>query len=688
MTRRKEAISTLGNPRINAPWSTLQLPLGAHDIKSTQSSASGIPTRSDTSDWSFPAGIMAGDAEPDGVVLWTKHRGAGDLEVRLWRLGRDEQGNPRQDPVNNATIIFPKNPTKDKLKPNSKFIHVEIRGLESGTDYKYRFLERHGSGRTVLSPIGYFRTAIKYLTNQVQPKPVAFGGTSCTSQVEPHLRNTNRNLEAACQMRDKLNISFFVHAGDQLYCDARTGPPPADISDYQRTYQDAFSRNRGRKSNSSPKGLHALHRNFGMYTTWDDHEVVDDWQGTKRFPKKIRKIAEDKSINIESISRSIISAGKKSFFHHQPICNKQTNNSHQAHTHRPSCKCLTGGNQLSERSRGNEKIWGSFRWGNTLELFILDCRSERRVVRRNNKIVRGRYISNGQMEWLINGLHNSPAIFKFILNSSPIGIFPNIQQKKLLRQTLNQKRRMLKQKIGTSRRIKIFIKRHIKNFVNKKIELLSTMKLRPERDTAQASSQQNTRRRLMKLLGMEDRRLRRQRQQQQSSRAMKMLQEQAKLLRHQSNTLRRQTKVPENAAKGGDYRWDAPWLRRQRERILAAAQCVGGVCWLSGDLHYGSVGGLGLESDQYPNVCEVLMGPGGQRVKGRKRRRHVRDFEKLWNMHWNFSTTKDNYVVIQAIPGPTNTESKIEIRFFHRHIQIYGETRGYDMKFIKKIPPP
>ncbi|WP_437945397.1 alkaline phosphatase D family protein [Sorangium sp. So ce296] len=637
--------------------------------------------RSDASNGAFPAGVMAGDAEPDSVVLWTKHRGAAKLEVRLWPICRDAQQNPWQEPVNKPTIKFPPRPEEDKLNPKSKFFHVEVSGLKSGTEYEYQFFEHHGSGRTVPSPIGHFRTAIEYSPNQAQLEPVTFGGTSCTSQVMPHVRNTNRNLKAACQKRDELNISFFVHAGDQLYCDARTEPPPVDIADYQDRYEKAFSDNSGPKSRSSPKGLNALHRAFGIYTTWDDHEVIDDWQGKQKFPRKIKNIAEKRAINIESANRSITNAGKRSFFQHQPIRNKQENNNHQTYTHRPSCKCLTGGNQSPARSRDNKKIWGSFRWGNTLELFILDCRSERRVIRRsdNNKITKGRYISRKQMKWLINGLHNSPAVFKFILNSSPIGIFPNLRQGKLLKTVLNQGKslqRALKQKKPAPQYLKRII-RHLMVPIKKKKEFLLKKKLLPKRE-----------RQLLHLLGIEHRRLRKQLKQQLSSQDMKLLQQQAKLLRKQTSLLRKQARTPEKSAKGGDYRWDAPWLRRQRERILSAAQCVGGVCWLSGDLHYGSVGGLGLDSGQYPNVCEVLMGPGGQSIRDRKRRRHIRSFEKLWSNHWNFSTPEDNYVIIRAVPDLLNRDnSTLEIRFFRRHRQLYGEKRRYNMKFKEELPP-
>lgn len=64
-----------------------------------------------------------------------------------------------------------------------------------------------------------------------------------------------------------------------------------------------------------------------------------------------------------------------------------------------------------------ERLWRSFRWGRTLELFVLDCRSERAPSAH-------RYLSSDQREWLVDGLRRSTAMFKLILNSAPIGRLP------------------------------------------------------------------------------------------------------------------------------------------------------------------------------------------------------------------------------------------------------------------------
>ena len=68
-----------------------------------------------------------------------------------------------------------------------------------------------------------------------------------------------------------------------------------------------------------------------------------------------------------------------------------------------------------------DRIWRSFRWGHSAEVFVLDCRGERRPSTRSvNPTRESVYISRAQMDWLKAGLRASPAVFKFIVNSVPI----------------------------------------------------------------------------------------------------------------------------------------------------------------------------------------------------------------------------------------------------------------------------
>jgi alkaline phosphatase D len=64
-----------------------------------------------------------------------------------------------------------------------------------------------------------------------------------------------------------------------------------------------------------------------------------------------------------------------------------------------------------------DRIWRSARWGLTAEIFVLDCRGERRPSA-------DEYLSRAQMDWLKAGLMSSPCTFKLIMNSVPIADFP------------------------------------------------------------------------------------------------------------------------------------------------------------------------------------------------------------------------------------------------------------------------
>ncbi|MBL8911659.1 MAG: alkaline phosphatase D family protein [Archangium sp.] len=114
----------------------------------------------------------------------------------------------------------------------------------------------------------------------------------------------------------------------------------------------------------------AMRRATSTIATWDDHEVENDASPDHTTPERF------------SIARD-------SFFAHQPA-----------------------------RIDAPNRIWRSRRWGRTAEIFVLDCRGERNSAA-------GQYISPEQLQWLKQGIANSPATFKLVLNSVPIGNYPS-----------------------------------------------------------------------------------------------------------------------------------------------------------------------------------------------------------------------------------------------------------------------
>jgi alkaline phosphatase D len=286
----------------------------------------------------FGLGVMAGDATSDHSMLWTRYGGSEELRVYVQEI----DGPPAWEAVVEVAT--------------GGFAHADAARLSAGAWYEYAFLEISPAGEVIArSPIGRFRAAL----DPDSLDTVTFGATSCTAQKLDH---PNQILLRAAARND---LSFFLHGGDHLYADHATGQPggedPAiDLADYRAKYADAWAR----------PGLSALHQAVGMYVTWDDHEVFDNWQGYRDEPR--------------------INAGVQAFFEHQPV---------------------------RRTPAAPRKLWRSFRWGRTLELFVLDCRSER-------DLGAAKYMSDAQLDWLGNGLSSSPAVFKFVLNSCPIGIFP------------------------------------------------------------------------------------------------------------------------------------------------------------------------------------------------------------------------------------------------------------------------
>lgn len=111
------------------------------------------------------------------------------------------------------------------------------------------------------------------------------------------------------------------------------------------------------------RNLRAAH---AAIATWDDHEVADNW-------------------NPEELPQAQYHAALEAFFESMPV----------------------------PRQADPARIWRSLRYGEVAEVFVLDCRSERRPSKQE-------YLSRAQLDWLEAGLASSPCAFKVILNSVPI----------------------------------------------------------------------------------------------------------------------------------------------------------------------------------------------------------------------------------------------------------------------------
>jgi alkaline phosphatase D len=162
----------------------------------------------------------------------------------------------------------------------------------------------------------------------------------------------------------KRKVDFFIHGGDHVYCDA--GSDAVTLADYRAKYAEVWS----------ASGMSALHGSTGMVLTWDDHEFLNNW-------------------NPETLAPARIDAARKAFFEHRA---------------------------LRRSPASANRVWRSLVWGKTLEVLVLDARSERKPSTRQT--AKAEFISPAQMAWLKERLEKSTAVFKFVVSSVPITNFP------------------------------------------------------------------------------------------------------------------------------------------------------------------------------------------------------------------------------------------------------------------------
>lgn len=114
----------------------------------------------------------------------------------------------------------------------------------------------------------------------------------------------------------------------------------------------------------------ALRASTSVVALWDDHEIRNNWERATLDPQ-------------------LFAAALASFKEHQP---------------------------MRSDAAAPERLWRKLSWGKTVDLFVLDSRSER-------DRAHGHYLSPEQLDWLIQGVTKSEAAFKLILNTVPIGSF-------------------------------------------------------------------------------------------------------------------------------------------------------------------------------------------------------------------------------------------------------------------------
>ncbi|WP_347270552.1 alkaline phosphatase D family protein [Rhizorhabdus histidinilytica] len=215
----------------------------------------------------FRLGIASGDPSHDGFVIWT----------RLCPDPVEEHGGMPMGPVEVDWFVYEDEAMRRIAQKGSATawpelghsVHVELAGLQPDRPYWYRFAigrdkTQLGRGHTLPAP-------------GAPLDRLRFGVAGC--------QNYEDGLFTAYAHLAREDIAFVWHFGDYIYEDRprqvnyeRDGSPRAHVRDHVGTdcYTIGDYRRRYAQYKMDPD-LQAAHLAAPWFTTFDDHEVADNW---------------------------------------------------------------------------------------------------------------------------------------------------------------------------------------------------------------------------------------------------------------------------------------------------------------------------------------------------------------------------------------------------------------------------
>ncbi|MBV9835254.1 MAG: alkaline phosphatase D family protein [Alphaproteobacteria bacterium] len=269
----------------------------------------------------FTLGVASGYPRSDRVVLWTRLAptpleggGMPDTPVDVaWELAEDERF---------ARVAA--RGTFRATTAEAHSVHVEAGGLQPARPYWYRF---HAAGHT--SPVGRTQTAP---ADTAKPERLRLALASC-QQYEQGWFSAFRHMAAE-------PLDLVVHVGDYIYemswgqrhVRKHGAANPTTLPEYRDRYA----------LYKSDPDLQAAHAACPWVVTWDDHEVENDYTND-RSP-----MTSDRSFFLRRRA-----AAYRAWYEHMPV---------------PPSMAPNG---------PNARIYDSWRFGDLVDLFLLDDRQYR-----------------------------------------------------------------------------------------------------------------------------------------------------------------------------------------------------------------------------------------------------------------------------------------------------------------------
>ncbi|MCF2970139.1 alkaline phosphatase D family protein [Synechococcus sp. Nb3U1] len=373
----------------------------------------------------FPQGVFAGDPTAQGAVLSTRVIPAGAVDSVSVTLqiadNPDFASIVQQIPLSARRTAG----SNYRNEPGDYIARVVVQGLPPAQTFYYRFVSADG----FTSPVGQFRT----LPEAGDGRAIRFMHISCANE-PPFPIGAAMLAEVG-----RGDIDFISFNGDTVYADRfwLGLDPTGNLDFYRSLYRDQ------RDPNYAGPEFPQLFGRTSFVINWDDHEVIDNYSGQKDRGGPAVQLDDTTGQTRDVEDLKVL--GYQAFFEYNPIT--------------PSLTDVGGVN-------ARDRVFRSFRYGANAEVFIPDLRQYRdlavvtpilpilppgltrqqflalsgisltpeqealffgppgseealfNLLRRTPRTLLG----GPQKQWLLNGLRNSTATYKFIVSQFPITV--------------------------------------------------------------------------------------------------------------------------------------------------------------------------------------------------------------------------------------------------------------------------
>lgn len=329
----------------------------------------------------IPYGVASGDITGGSAVIWSRS----DRPARMI-VEYDTSESFR----NAQRIIGPA-----ALETSDYTARINLTNLPSGQPIFYRVTFRDLADPKIYStPItGTFRTP----SDRIQDIFFAWSGDTAGQGWGINPQWGGMKIYETIR---RLNPDFFIHSGDYIYADNPiqsevklddgsiwknlTTPEKSKVAETLAEFRGNYI------YNLLDENVRRFNAQVPQLVQWDDHETRNNW-----FPGQI--LTDDDRYKVKSCD--LLSArAKRAFMEYVPI---------------------------AFDANDPERIYRSFNYGSSLDIFMLDQRSYRGPNTPNRQTTISEetaFLGNAQLRWLKAKLQTSKATWKVIASDMPIGL--------------------------------------------------------------------------------------------------------------------------------------------------------------------------------------------------------------------------------------------------------------------------